>query len=307
MATDIWDVILFTPGAPLIDISKGDVPGNYARFQVSSKHLTLASAYFRRMLKDCWIPINDCEPNILLIILNLIHGRSRQVPWKLSLPELTDIAVATDFFQCHEAIEVFARIWINNLEPLLSSSFSEDTKRWMMIAWVFKSNDILQETEEIAIQQGRGPFQTINLPIPKSIKDRIDEARQQHMETLQVMIAVRLERLLTSSSAEQKSCCNPECDAAYLGLILRTLTKNKISYAAASIPSHSNKPHSPLFAVSFGSLSPTSIESMVKNWNFKSPPCGSSRCANEATPFGGDVAYKARHLPTLLQDSENSS
>lgn len=203
----------------MIDISKGDVPGNYARFQVSSKHLTLASAYFRWMLKDCWakgdalstkgyakIPINDCEPNILLIILNLIHGRSRQVPWKLSLPELTDIAVATDFFQCHEAIEVFARIWINNLEPLLSSSFSEDTKRWMMIAWVFKSNDILQETEEIAIQQGRGPFQTINLPIPKSIKgvlakynkhmtdfeicgansyvvlDRIDEARQQHME-----------------------------------------------------------------------------------------------------------------------------
>ncbi|KGO67662.1 Uncharacterized protein PITC_064250 [Penicillium italicum] len=177
------DIILFTPKAPLIDISKGNVPGNYARFQVSSKHLTFASGYFRRMLKTCWaegdalskkgfveIPVNDCKPDILLIILNLIHGRSRKVPPKLSLPQLTDIAVAIDFLQCHEAIEVFAGIWIQDLRSVVSSLFLEDTKKWIMIAWVFSSYDILRQTETIAMQQGTGPFQTSNLPIPKIIK-----------------------------------------------------------------------------------------------------------------------------------------
>jgi hypothetical protein len=135
------------------------------------------------MLKTCWaegdalstkgsveIPVNDCKPEILLIILNVIHGRSRQVPLELSLPQLTDIAVATDFFQCHEAIELFAGIWIEKLKSLISPAFSESTKKWMMIAWVFKSNDILRQTETIAMQQGTGPIETSNLPIPKNIK-----------------------------------------------------------------------------------------------------------------------------------------
>ncbi|KAJ5801469.1 uncharacterized protein N7518_003537 [Penicillium psychrosexuale] len=178
------DIILFTPETPLIDFSKGNVPGNYARFQVSSKHLALASAYFKRMLKDCWaeggalskkgsveIPVNDCKPDILLVLLNLIHGRSRQVPLKLTLPQLSDIAVATDFFQCNEVVEVFAGIWIQALESLVPSSFSQDMKIWMMISCVFRSHSmIFQKTTKIAIQQATGPFDTSNLPIPNSVK-----------------------------------------------------------------------------------------------------------------------------------------
>ncbi|CDM32500.1 BTB/POZ fold [Penicillium roqueforti FM164] len=178
------DIILFTPKTPLIDISKGNVPGNYARFQVSSKHLALASAYFKRLLKDCWaegsalskkgsveIPVNDCKPDILLVLLNLIHGRSRQVPLKLTLPQLSDIAVATDFFQCNEVVEVFAGIWIQALESLVPSSFSQDMKIWMMISCVFRSHSVIfQKTTKIAIQQATGPFDTSNLPIPNSIK-----------------------------------------------------------------------------------------------------------------------------------------
>lgn len=177
------DIILFTPKASLIDITKGNVPGNYARFQVSSKHLVLASAYFKGMLKNGWaegdalskkgfveIPVNGCKPDILLIILNLIHGRLRQIPLTLSLPQLSDIAVVTDFFQCHEVVEVFAGIWIKALESLVPSSFSQDMKIWMMISFVFKSPDIFKRTTKIAMQQATGPFDTSTLPIPKSVK-----------------------------------------------------------------------------------------------------------------------------------------
>ncbi|KAJ5193060.1 hypothetical protein N7449_009202 [Penicillium cf. viridicatum] len=322
MATDIYppyqvdpdgDVILFTPKASLIDIDKGNVPGNYARFQVSSKHLTLASGYFKRMLKNCWaegnalstkgsveIPVNDCEPDILLIILNLIHGRSRQVTRKLSLSQLTKIAVATDFFQCHEAIEVFADIWINGLKSLVSSTFSENTKLWMMIAWVFKSNDTLRLTEKIAMQQGTGPFQTGNLPIPKSIKDKIDQARQKYMELLQVKIGERIETLLNSPTANKTSCCGPVCDATYLGLVLRKLTENEVSYSV-SVPLRSSKSYTPFVTVSFENLSPTSINFMVNEWKLEPPSCGyNHRCENKTSPFGHDATYKARNLPISL-------
>ena len=159
------------------------MPGNYARFQVSSKHLALASAYFKRGLNDCWaegdalselgsveIPVNDCKPDILLILLNLIHGRSRKIPLKLTLPQLSDIAVAADFFQCNEVVEVFAGIWIQALEPLVPTSFSQDMKIWMMISCIFRSPTTFNKTTKIAMQQATGPFDTSNLPIPISVK-----------------------------------------------------------------------------------------------------------------------------------------
>jgi hypothetical protein len=177
------DIILFTPDTLFIDVKKGAVPGNYARFLVSSRHLALASTYFKAMLRDCWaegstlsekgsaeIPVKECKPEILLIILNLIHGRLRQVPRQLSLQQFTDIAVTTDFFQCHEAIEMAAGIWKEALQPLGLIPSIWDITNWIMIASVFDLRHILQQATKTAMQQGRGPLLTCNLPIPKAIK-----------------------------------------------------------------------------------------------------------------------------------------
>ncbi|KAJ6178296.1 hypothetical protein N7519_008757 [Penicillium mononematosum] len=302
------DIILFTPAtseAPSVDVIEGNVPGEHTRFQVSSKHLTLASDYFKRMLKACWaegvalsaygsveIPVNDCKPEILLIILNIIHGHSRQVPRKLSLPQLTDIAVATDFFQCHEALEVFAGTWIQDLKPPILSSFSEDTKKWMMIAWVFKANDILRDTETIAMQQGTGPFQASSLPISKSIKDKIDQSRQNYIELLQEKIGERIETLLNSPAAKKKSCCAPGCDAKHLGLVLRKLNEKKISY--------SYKPCSPFFTVGLENVSPITICLMVAygRSDGRAYCAPRKRCENYRYLFGDDAAREARKLPT---------
>lgn len=178
----------FTPDAPPSDTRNGIRKEQCRRFRVSSKHLALASPYFKTMLKDCWvegmtlstegsasIPVKDCKPDVLLIVLNLIHGRLRQVPRKLGLQQVADIAVTTDFLQCHEVTEVFAGIWTEALKPSILDVFSEDTKKWMMIASVFQYHDILERTTRIAMQQGTAPFETNGLPIPKSIKGVFDK------------------------------------------------------------------------------------------------------------------------------------
>jgi hypothetical protein len=177
------DVILFTPDDPLIDPKKSAEPGNYARFLVSSRHLALASPYFRAMLRNCWakgstlsekgsveIPIKECKPDILLIILNIIHGRQRQVPQKVSLQKFCDIAVATDFFQCNEAIGMAAGIWKAAIEVRTPSVFSQRIKSWVFISSVFGFHAIHKKVTRIAMQQGTGPFMTNNLPILKYTK-----------------------------------------------------------------------------------------------------------------------------------------
>lgn len=71
------DIILFTPGAFLPNTTAGRVEECLTRFRVSSKHLKLASPYFKAMLQNCWaegrdlltngsaeIPVHICSPDI---------------------------------------------------------------------------------------------------------------------------------------------------------------------------------------------------------------------------------------------------
>ncbi|CAI7636383.1 unnamed protein product [Penicillium glandicola] len=300
------DIILFTPQTPLIDISKGNVPGNYARFQVSSKHLALASAYFQRMLRSCWtegnslstkgsaeIPVNDCKPDILLIILNLIHGRLRQIPLKLSLPQLSDIAVATDFFQCHEVVEVFADIWIKALESLVPSSLSQDMKTWMMISCIFKSPKIFKRTTKVAMQQATGPFDTSNFPIPKSTKDEIDEARQRCLAKFESLIREHISRLLNGPVR-----CSESCDATNLGLLLGKMMRTKISCSLNTARSFESG-HALSITVNIRGFSPVFICSMIKEWQTRG--CTRYECPNEANPFGSDAERRAEHIYSSLR------
>ncbi|CAI7676310.1 unnamed protein product [Penicillium discolor] len=301
------DIILFTPKASLIDITKGNVPGNYSRFQVSSKHLALASAYFKGMLKNGWaegdalstkgfaeIPVNDCKPDILLIILNLIHGRLRQIPLKLSLPQLSDIAVATDFFQCHEVVEVFAGIWIKALESLVPSSFSQDMKIWMMISFVFKSPGIFKRTTKIAMQQATGPFETSNLPIPKPVKDAIDKAREECLEKFELLIKEHILRLLSGPVR-----CSENCDAAHLGVSLGKMMTMKIS-SSLNTSRSSESGCAPSITVDLRGFSPDSICSMIKEWKTKLRCSGHNPCSNTRKPFGDDGKMRAERFFSSL-------
>lgn len=82
------DLILF--------VSKTNEFDSDAYFRVSSKHFNFASTYFKRLNNpeilalqqendEGSIQIENCKPDTLLIILNIIPGRVRQVPQSLSL------------------------------------------------------------------------------------------------------------------------------------------------------------------------------------------------------------------------------
>jgi hypothetical protein len=164
-------------------VDKDDPIENSARFLVSSKNLSLTSSFFKKMLTKNWaegqtlaqigiveIPIDDCKSEALFIILNIIHCKFRSLPEVLGLQQLVDVSVATDFFQCHEAIEPFAKRWIDICSPKQYRMDDPNKAEWIMIASVFQCKTTLQTVTKFAMQTAKGPFDTKQLPIPSFIK-----------------------------------------------------------------------------------------------------------------------------------------
>lgn len=154
----------------------------YVRIRVSLKHLTLASSYFERNFKSGMseshilssegrldFRMNEENPKAMLTVMNVIHGRSRQVPRRISLDMLTKIAVLVDYLECHEAIEPFSDMWIDNLKGAIATNYSKVLIQWLCISLVFHKKSQFTAMTCIAIRQAKGPVQTLGLPIRKGI------------------------------------------------------------------------------------------------------------------------------------------
>lgn len=175
------DLILFTPGANLgteADPTTGD-----ASFLVSSTHLKLASRYFKTLLSARWsgapaptagshkeIAIIDCNPHVLGMMMNIIHGRTRALPKSMTLGELAQFAVAADFFQCSEAVELAAKLWMGPLKLHVPSYWTPAIPTWIMVARVFYDHEVLSKALKAATEDGPSDFPTNGLPIPLHIK-----------------------------------------------------------------------------------------------------------------------------------------
>lgn len=156
-----------------------------SRFRVSSKHLALASDYFERRLKECWaegkelskmgkidLELTDTEPDVLLILLNIIHGRTRRIPRRLDLDTLTEFADLVDYFQCLEVVEVFGNMWIQELKNQAMKRAGTETIQWIFISWIFRDSVIFGNVARKAWHIGTDNMDTLALPIPSDIKGK---------------------------------------------------------------------------------------------------------------------------------------
>lgn len=144
---------------------RGDV-----KFRVSSKHLLLASPYFRSMLEGPWeecteVEIEGFDENVLLILMNVIHNRHRRVPKIVDLEQLAKIAVIVNYFRCHEAAELYAEIWISHLRNQVPTEYGRELILWLLISWVFSDPDIFAAVTKVAVKKSPGPLPTLRLPI----------------------------------------------------------------------------------------------------------------------------------------------
>jgi hypothetical protein len=151
-------------------------------FHVCSGNLMSASPWFNRVLKrDGWLESNrnvedrhfrisaeDWDDEALLILMNVFHLRNRDVPRTVSLEMLAKIAVLVDYYDCGEAIELFANVWIADLRGNvpIPTTYDRTLVLWIWISWVFKQDELLKQSTFIAIEQCTESMRTLELPIP---------------------------------------------------------------------------------------------------------------------------------------------
>jgi hypothetical protein len=151
------------------------------RYHVSSRHLTLASPKFERMLSgENWkegvrnehdglyyIYTEDWDMEALLLLLGILHHRNRQVPRTVSLEMLAKIVVLIDYYDCAEALETFTERWVEHLKVTspVPSHFCRDLMLWMCIAWVLRLPHEFAQTTTVAIRRDDQHLPTLGLPI----------------------------------------------------------------------------------------------------------------------------------------------
>lgn len=153
------------------------------RVRCSSKHLSLASPVFKAMFSSNFkesavlqstgtlnVPLPDDDATPLLILLNIIHGQTKEIPQEMDLYMLTRIAIMVDKYRLQGlAVKIMSRIWIDHLYENKPLIWTENSRYWMFISWVFKHPIAFKFVTRIAERQSvcrideTGEF---HLPIP---------------------------------------------------------------------------------------------------------------------------------------------
>ncbi|KAK1971930.1 hypothetical protein LY78DRAFT_11921 [Colletotrichum sublineola] len=216
------------------------------KFLLSSRHLILASRYFNAKLNGTWkeatrhaidrryhLEASDWDSDALLILMNIIHGRTRSVPRRVDCEMLAKIAVLVDYYDCHEVVEVFASMWIDALKDQLPSECSRDLVLWLLIAHVFQ-HDIFAKVTKTAVLAGRGPMPTMDLPIPPIVADLIDWRRQD-------AIGFILDSLnaLQASLRSGLEGCSHECSCMNLGALDKQMHQENLLGLSEPYPGQS--------------------------------------------------------------------
>jgi hypothetical protein len=159
------------------------------QFRVSSRHLMLASPWFKRALaKEGWsescrnevdglfhLTTADWDAEAFLILLNMFHLRNRQIPRTVTLEMLAKTAVLADYYECGEAIEVFTEGWITALKKgtEFAPFYSRDTVLWIWTSWVFNMSCCFKRATAVAIQQSGERMRCLDLPLPTKLLGKL--------------------------------------------------------------------------------------------------------------------------------------
>jgi len=100
-----------------------------------------------------------------LAFVELTHGLARIVPRSLDLETLAKVSVLVDDLKCHEEVEIFVDIWLEDLPSSPPSEYNRDLILWILISSVFHETALFNAVTRTAILHSVGPIKTLELPV----------------------------------------------------------------------------------------------------------------------------------------------
>ncbi|GFF66027.1 hypothetical protein IFM62136_06490 [Aspergillus lentulus] len=213
------------------ETTQNEQPQAILKIRASSKHLTLACPQFGRTLHSGFqeshslekaghltLEIDNWDPAAFLLLMLILHGRTRPVPRKLTLSRLVDFTVLVDYYECYEAVEVFTDMWMTALKkPTTATSLTSlaQAEEWLFVSWVFQHRAMFAQAGGYLLGNLSGRFCS-ELPVPRRVCDAIDRAREDAISAILDRLHGRFD-ILSSDKVQ----CSYECDCALLGALTR--------------------------------------------------------------------------------------
>ncbi|EXK23330.1 hypothetical protein FOMG_19889 [Fusarium oxysporum f. sp. melonis 26406] len=218
----------------------------HMRFRVSSAILINTSAYFKKSLSGDWketepepgykwtLTSNNWDSEAFLLLMRILHHKTREDPRTIDLEKLAKIAVLVDYYGCLEAVELWAETWISNLASDMTESFySRELLLKLTISWVFSDRRNFRSLTEVAIRTSRGPIPTLGLPIPYQVVVAIEQSRVASIRILIEGIQKHWD-ILNRITDVRNMAYSRRCQYAQLGYIDQNLSENGLK----PLPSH---------------------------------------------------------------------
>lgn len=110
--------------------------------------LTIMSPVFKAMLTGRFreaetstfeIPLPDDDPDALLLLLRIAHLRFKDLPERISFPDLYRLAVVCDKY---DTVAIVRPFWDRYGAPFLDLVETVGYEQWLFIAWTFGFEDV---------------------------------------------------------------------------------------------------------------------------------------------------------------------
>ncbi|KAI6765945.1 hypothetical protein HG530_007015 [Fusarium avenaceum] len=212
------------------------------RFLCSQKHLTFASRraskIFSSNFKEAskqddgfyhWKFEDLFDAEAFELVLNIIHGKTRNVPRAVSLDLLAAVASIVDDLECHDTVAFFSQGWIVSYENLAPTS-TNTLAKLILVSFVFENASIFKTVTRLAIQHSRGTVSSYDLPIRVAIMDLMESRRLTILHSLLVDLDALEKDLL-----DEKAGCSRVCRSMLLGDLIQA-TKGCGLYPRPSAP-----------------------------------------------------------------------
>ncbi|KAL1860656.1 hypothetical protein VTK73DRAFT_7218 [Phialemonium thermophilum] len=209
--------------SPSASPTQDDTEEEEIHMKLSSNHLVAASPYFKFLLRGQWkegqtssefphytIRTAHWDEEALLLLMRIVHGKTRDVPVALDIEMLAKMATLVDYYHCHEALWLASKMWISRLE--LPKKYGRDLVLMLAVALVFSHEEIFQRMGALAFRELRGPLPTLDLPIPEHMARILDQKREDRIRK----ILASLHNLL-AYLRDGRTVCSYRCATMLLG------------------------------------------------------------------------------------------
>ena len=258
--------------------------------QVSSRHLALASQFFRAMFDGNFaeriepgdvlkrVPLPDDDANAMVILLHIIHGQLRQAPKTVPMRTFVAIGVLVDKYGLHEVSEIFTTRWFDALWSKAEFQSSSGLVNWIFLSWIFKRAMEFAKVTKHAILNGPKDLHDHGLPLPDATFSKLSLYHVSHFLTPYLIAEIDSRRklavhvlfdyfdgVITHYGASQAHICmrHPACDVFVLGDLIKNLGSAGISPMAG--PENFSTP----LNTAYSTIRKTRFTSLCKVLNIK--------------------------------------